>query len=118
MINKIKNKIKIYIFHPYSGSGGADLSISRLINGLNPKKYEIDFLSLNEPVIKKKIFKKITYKRIYSSRTLFSFSKIIRHINHDKNNYKKRIFISNQYFANVLSIIFLNKVHNIKIVLL
>ena len=36
-----KQKIKIYIFHPYSGEGGADLSISRLINGLNDKKYDI-----------------------------------------------------------------------------
>ena len=113
-----KKKIKIYIFHPYSGKGGADLSISRLINGLNPKKYEIDFLSLNNPIIKKKIFKKITYKKIYSSRTLFSFSQIIQHISNDKKNYKKKIFISNQYFANVLSLIFLKKVDDIKIVLL
>ena len=49
-----KKKIKVYLFHPYSGKGGADLSISRLINGLNDKKYEIDFLSLNTPLIKKK----------------------------------------------------------------
>ena len=34
-------KIKLIIFHPYSKIGGADKSISRLINGLNEKKYEI-----------------------------------------------------------------------------
>ena len=39
-INQSKKKIKIYIFHPYSGKGGADLSLSRLINGLNDKKYD------------------------------------------------------------------------------
>ena len=75
MINKIKNKIKIYIFHPYSGSGGADLSISRLINGLNPKKYEIDFLSLNEPVIKKKIFKKLLIKEFTHQELCLVFLK-------------------------------------------
>ena len=31
-------KIKLYIFHPYSNVGGADLSISRLINNLDNKK--------------------------------------------------------------------------------
>ena len=34
-------KIKIYIFHPYSRIGGADLSLSRLINNLNSNKYNI-----------------------------------------------------------------------------
>ena len=116
--NQSKKKIKVYIFHPYSGKGGADLSISRLINGLDDKKYEIDFLSLNLPLIKKKIKKKIKYFRIKSSRTLFSFPKIINHINLDKKQYLKRIFISNQYFANILSVIFLKKIKDLKIVLL
>ena len=101
-------KNKIYFFHPYSGKGGADLSISRLINGLDDKKYEIDFLSLNYPKIKKKIKHKINYKIINSNRTLFSFNEINKHIEKDKN-YKKKIFISNQNFANSLSTIFLKK---------
>lgn len=111
-------KIKIYIFHPYSGKGGADLSISRLINGLSDKKYEIVFLSLNKPLIRNKINKKILFKQIISTRTLFSFSEIIKFINCDNKEYKKKIFISNQYFANVLSLIFIRKIKNIKIVLL
>ena len=115
---QLKKKIKVYIFHPYSGKGGADLSISRLINGLNDKKYEIDFLSLNTPLLKKKILKKIKFIRIKSSRTLFSLPKIINHIRQDKKNYVKKIFISNQYFANILSVIFLKKIKNIKIILL
>jgi glycosyltransferase involved in cell wall biosynthesis len=113
-----KKKIKIYVFHPYSGKGGADLSISRLINGLSYKKYEIDFLSLNTPLIKKKIFKKIKFVKINSHRTLFSFIKIINHIKEDKKEYLKKIFISNQYFANILSVIFLKHIKDIKIVLL
>lgn len=116
--NQSKKKIKVYIFHPYSGKGGADLSISRLINGLNDKKYEIDFLSLNAPLIRKKIFKKVKFIRIKSSRTLFSFPKIINHIKQDKKKYVKKIFISNQYFANILSVIFLKRIKDVKIVLL
>ena len=81
-----KNKIKIYIFYSYSGKGGADLSISRLINGLNEKKYEVDFISLNTPLIKRKILKKIKYIRIKSSRALFSFHKIINYIKQDKKS--------------------------------
>ena len=111
----MKNKIKIYFFHPYSGFGGADLSISRLINGLDSKYFDIDFLSINFPNISNKILKKIQYRRIYSSRTIFSFKKIRQIIENDKN-YKKKIFISNQYFANVLSLFFLNKLKDLKIV--
>ena len=42
-------KIKIYIFHPYSRIGGADLSISRLINNLEDTKYSITFITLAKP---------------------------------------------------------------------
>ena len=111
----MKNKIKIYFFHPYSGYGGADLSISRLINGLDRKYFDIDFLSINFPKISNKILKKINYRRINTSRTIFAFKKIKQIIDKDKN-YKKKIFISNQYFANVLSLFFLDKIKNLKIV--
>jgi len=45
-------KIKIYIFHPYSRIGGADLSLSRLINNLDEKKYSITFITFKNPSIK------------------------------------------------------------------
>ena len=109
-------KNKIYFFHPYSGKGGADLSISRLINGLDHKKYEIDFLSLNYPKIKKKIKHKINYKIINSNRTLFSFNEINNHIEKDKN-FEKKIFISNQNFSNTLTTVFLKKKYNLKLIL-
>ena len=85
---------------------------------MNDKKYEIDFLSLNKPLIKKKILKKIKYIRIKSSRTLFSFPQIIDYVKNDEKDYAKKIFISNQNFANILSVIFLRKIKNVKIVLL
>ena len=114
----IKRKTKIYIFHPYSGVGGADLSISRLINGLNPNKYIIDFISINKPLIKSKIKKRINYIGINSSRTFFSFFKIKKYIEDDHSDYQKKIFISNQNFANVLSVLFLKNIKNLKIILL
>ena len=52
------NKTKIYIFHPYSRIGGADLSISRLINNLDYKKYSISFITLRYPKIKNYLKKK------------------------------------------------------------
>ena len=109
-------KNKIYFYHPYSGEGGADLSISRLINGLDHKKYEVDFLSLNYAKIRKKIKYKINYKIINSNRTFFSFNEINNYIEKDKN-YKKKIFISNQNFANALSTVFLKKRYNLKLIL-
>ena len=111
----MKNKIKIYFFHPYSGYGGADLSISRLINGLDSNYFDVDFLSLNQPKLSKQVTKKIKYRKINSSRTIFAFKKIKQIIEKDKK-YKNKIFISNQYFANVLSLFFLKKFRNIKIV--
>ena len=53
------DKYKIYIFHPYSQIGGADLSISRLINKLNEKKYDIDFIFLNKQNLSNYLSKEI-----------------------------------------------------------
>ena len=44
----MNNKIKIYIFHPYSMLGGADTSLSRLINNLDNRDYQIDFITLKK----------------------------------------------------------------------
>jgi len=111
----LKNKVKIYFFHPYSGYGGADLSISRLINGLDKNFFQVDFLSINSPKLSNKISKKIKYRKINSSRTIFAFDEIKQIIKKDKK-YDKKIFISNQYFANVLSLFFLKKFKNLKVI--
>ena len=70
------NKTKIYIFHPYSRIGGADLSISRLINNLDYKKYSISFITLKHLKIKNYLKRKIKIHQINSSRTLYSIFKI------------------------------------------
>ena len=72
----MKKKIKIYFFHPYSGKGGADLSISRLINGLDSSIYDIDFISLNYPKIKKKYLKILNIKKLIQIEFFFLLVKL------------------------------------------
>ena len=116
----MNKKYKIYIFHPYSSIGGADLSISRLIKGLDAKKYDIDFICINKSKINKYINnKKIKIIKIKSSRTLFTISKIRKHIKEDNNkNYEKYIFLSNQNFANVISFFILFNLSWVKHILI
>ena len=116
----MKDKYKIYIFHPYSKIGGADLSLSRLVNNLNKKKYIIDFIFLNKQHFKKYLSnKKVNFINIKSKRTLFSILKIRDHLKNDKiNKYKKYIFISNQNFANILSFCILFNLQWIKHILI
>ena len=106
-------KIKLVVFHPYSTMGGADKSISRLINGLNEKKYEITFLTLSNPYIKNYLKKKIKIVRINAKKTIFSIFKIRNILNKFPKN-EKIIFFSNQNFANIVSFFILYKFNNIK----
>ena len=113
-------KIKLIIFHPYSKIGGADLSLSRLINNLNKDKYDIDFVSISRPGIKNYITnKKIKYIKINSTRLIFSVFKLKKYLNTQKNkNYKKYIFFSNQHFANVFTLLLLKKYKWIKFLII
>lgn len=112
----MNNKIKLYIFHPYSKIGGADLSISRLIDGLS-SKYDIDFICLKKNNLK--IEKKIKIIEINCTRTIYSVKHIRNYIKKDKkNNYKKYIFLSNQNFANILTFIILFNLNWVKKILI
>ena len=98
------SKINVLIFHPYSRIGGADLSISKLINNLSHKKYKIEFICLNSQKIKKYLQKNIKIHIVKSSKTIFSIFKVRKIIkNNFKKDYKKIIFFSNQNYANILS---------------
>jgi len=99
-------KKKIIIFHPYSSLGGADNNLYRLINNLSPKNFSITFISLQKSVLEKKLFKKINFINLNSTRTLFAIfelRKILKIYIKNYNKYEKIIFISNQNFANVVS---------------
>jgi len=109
-------KIKLIIFHPYSRIGGADKSLSRLINELESSKYEIIFITIGKPFIKAYLKKKIQIIQIKSSRTIFSIMKIRKILNSFSSD-EKVIFFSNQNFANIISFFILYNFRNIRHVL-
>ncbi len=114
-------KIKIYIFHPYSEVGGADLTISRLINSLSTVKYEIHFICLGSPGIKKYLKKKIKITSLKCKRSFLSIpilKKIISYNLKKDLKFKKVIFLSNQNFANIISVLALDKFKHIKKILI
>ena len=109
----MKNK-KIIFFHPYSIIGGADLSISKLINCI-PNDYDIDFITLSKkPKIKLYTKKKINILKIKNTRALFSIFKLRKYLKKEINAYKKIIFLSNQNYANIISILLCFGIKKIK----
>jgi len=115
---KLRKKYRVFIFQPYPKFGGADRSIIRLING--NKSADFTLISLTKCNYSKYLNKKIKYLEIKSSRVLFSFFKLREIIKNtiDRNRYDKNIFISNQNFANVISILSLYKIKNLKTILI
>ena len=112
-------KIKLIIFHPYSRIGGADLSISRLINNLDSNKYSISLITFKNPEINFYLKKKIKIKILKSSRTILSIFEIRKIVKQEKRDkYLKIIFISNQNFANIISVLALTKINWIKLILI
>ena len=116
MYYKMKNKI--IIFHPYPDFGGADRSVIRLINGLD--NCDIHLCTLIKPKYKNYLNKKIKYKILKSTRTLFSIFELRKYVLEEtkSDNYFKYIFISNQNFANIISMISLAKYKKIKTILI
>ncbi|WP_440653637.1 glycosyltransferase [Candidatus Pelagibacter sp. HIMB1506] len=111
-------KIKLYFFHPYSRIGGADLSLSRLINSLDKKKYSITFITLEKPKINYYLNRKIDIKVIKQKRVIFSIFDLREIVKKNKEKFSKVIFLSNQNFANVISIISLLGIKWVKIILI
>ncbi len=114
----LRKKYRVFIFQPYPKFGGADRSIIRLING--NKSADFTLISLTKCNYSKYLNKKIEYLEIKSSRVLFSFFKLREKIKYEinKNKYDKNIFISNQNFANVISILSVYKIKNLKTILI
>ena len=113
-----KKKIKLFIFQPYPNFGGADRSIIKLINGLNFN--DITLISLSKCNYNQYLNKRIKFKILKSDRTLFSITELRNYIKEEasKNNFTKNIIISNQNFANVITMISLNKFKDIKKILI
>ena len=113
-------KIKLIIFHPYSQIGGADNSLKRLIEGLDSRLFSITFVSLNESILKKDLKKKVNFISIQNSRTLSSMPKLRKIVKsiYNSQNFRKVIVFSNQNFANIITILSLKKIKNLKTILI
>ena len=116
----MKKKIKLIIFHPYSLLGGADNSLLRLISNLNLDEFSVTFISINDSILRKKLSKKISFIKLKSERTLFSIFELrsIIEQNIKVSGFSKIIFISNQNFANVISIFSTIGYNHIKTILI
>tara|TARA_X000000950_G_scaffold285587_1_gene391980 strand:+ start:3881 stop:4996 length:1116 start_codon:yes stop_codon:yes gene_type:complete len=107
-------KKKIIFFHPYSVYGGADLSISKLIDS-TPKDFSIDFITLSKkPKINFYTKRKINIIKIACKSTLFSIFKLRDIIKKKSKFFNKIILLSNQNFANILALISSLNVKNVK----
>lgn len=107
-------KKKIIFFHPYSVYGGADLSISKLIDS-TPREFAIDFITLSKkPKIKFYTKRKINIIKIASKSTLSSIFKLRKIIKKKSKFFNKIILLSNQNFANILALISSFNIKNVK----
>jgi len=113
-----KKKIKLFIFQPYPKFGGADRSIIKLINGLEFN--DITLISISKCNYSKYLNKKISYKKLNTKRVLFSIFKLRKFIKDNiiTNLSTKYIIVSNQNFANIITIVSLLGLNKIKKILI
>ncbi len=112
-------KTNLIFFLPTFVFGGAGNSIYRLCSKLDQKRYDIYVISIGKCYFKKKLRKYC--KKIFelkTKRTLFSIF-MLRNIvsNIYKNSPQKTIFISNQHYANIISLISLKGLKFVKVIL-
>jgi glycosyltransferase involved in cell wall biosynthesis len=111
-------KKNIIFFLPNFDYGGASKSICNTIINLDKKKYNLYVYCLNECKYKKELEESgINVIEIKSKKTIFSIFEIkyelIKIIRETK---LITIFISNINYANVISLIFLSSINNLKII--
>ncbi len=111
-------KINLIIFISEFNLGGAGNSLFRLCKYLPKKIFEITVICLNTCSYKKELKKNnIKVYEIKASKTIFAMSKvrdIVKKL--IKKKIQKNIFLSNIYYSNILSILFLRDL-DIKIIL-
>ena len=94
---------------------GAGQSIKRIILELNDKKYNKNIICLGKCQFKKELeVKKIKVIELNHQKLIFAMKEIKNILS--KSKFNKKILISNIHYTNVLSLIFLKSVHNLKIV--
>jgi len=114
-------KINLFFFISKFNFGGAGNAIFNFLENLDKKKYNLHMIFLDNSDYKKLLPKHVkAYQlniRSYFFKTFFSFFQIRKIILQKSLINKKNIFISNIHYSNVLSILFLRKIKNLKLVL-
>lgn len=114
-------RINLFFFISTFNYGGASNAIFNFLKNLNQKKYKLHVIFLGHSDYEKLLPKNIKYYKITSNfyffRTFFAFFKIKNILSQKNLSITKNVFISNIHYSNVLSIIFLRKIKNLKIVL-
>ena len=112
------NKILIICLHPYSNKGGATSKIIQLLNKIDKKRFQIIYIYLkkNAPL---KLNQNIKIIKLKNQRTLSSFFEIKNILSiYNQKKFKKKFFISNQNYSNVLSYFLLKNFKNYKSILI
>ena len=108
----------IICFHPYSYLGGATISLSQLLNGMDKKKYEIVYLYIKKDN-NLSLNKNIKIIKIKSTRTILSIIQVRKIISkYNNKKFVKKIYISNQNYSNIFSPFILKGFQNFKSVLI
>ena len=114
-------KINIFFFISRFTFGGAGNAIFTFLNNLDRKKFNLHIFFLGNSEYEKILPKYIKYYKLKINynifKTFFCFFEIRKILNQQTKDFKKNIFISNIHYSNVLSIIFLKKIKNLKLIL-
>ena len=112
-------KINLIFFLPTFVFGGAGNSIYRLCSKLNKKKYNIYIISIGKCYYKQKLKKYCRHIfELKTKRTLFSIFTVRNIVSNVYKNFpQKTIFVSNQHYANVISLLSLKSIKYVKIIL-
>ena len=111
-------KINLIFFLSEFNLGGAGNSVFKLCKNLSKNQFIISVICLNKCFYKEELNKSgIQVFEVKSRKTIFAMTEIKRIVKKlIFNKYKKNIFISNIYYSNILSILFLRSL-KMKIVL-
>ena len=114
-------KINLFFFISSFSYGGAGNAVFNYLKNLNKKKYDLHIIFLGKSDYENLLPKHVKSYKLHSNFILFKtfliFFKIKKILIKKSFSNKKNIFISNIHYSNVLSILFLRKIKNLRIIL-
>ena len=114
-------KTNLFFFISNFNFGGAGNAIYVFLKKLSAKKFNLHLICIGKSEYKKFLPKHVKFycldNKVYFFKTFFNFFKIQKILKKFSQKKEKNIFISNIHYSNVLSIFFLRKLKNLKIIL-